>query len=68
MARWLGDYRRCLEYRAQVAELLADARLDPADFNEAETDRVENAVKRCYFKRRPRQDAVTVVLAATGRR
>ena len=64
----LVDYRRYLAYRLRVAELLAAAGLDPADFTEAKTDRLENAVRRCYFKRKPQEHAAMAVLSAAGRR
>ena len=54
----LRDYRRYKAYRLRVAELLAAAGLDPAHFSEAETQRLENAVRRCFFKQRPHQYAV----------
>lgn len=61
---WLvRDYRQYLRYRYHVALMLADAGLDPDVFREAETRRLEGAVRRCYMHRKPASLAAVSVLS-----
>ena len=66
---WLvRDYRRYLRYRHSVAVMLADAGLDPEAFGEAETRRLEGAVRRCYMRRKPASLAAVAALSLAGHR
>ena len=69
MLGWLvRDYRRYLRYRHSVAVMLADAGLDPDAFGEAETRRLESAVRRCYMRRKPAALAAVAALSLAGHR
>ena len=66
---WLvRDYRRYLRYRHSVALMLADVGLDPEAFEEAETRRIEGAVRRCYMRRKPASLAAVAALSLAGHR
>lgn len=47
----LRDCQRYKGYQLHIAVLLHAAGFDPADSTEAEMQRLENVVRRCYFKR-----------------
>ena len=62
------DYRRYLRYRHSVAVMLSDAGLDSDAFGEAESRRLEGAVRRCYMRRKPASLAAVAALSLAGHR